>query len=170
MIRVAAALIWRGDRFFICRRPAGKARAFMWEFAGGKVEPGETPGQALVRECMEEIGVKVEVKEEFARVIHEYPDLTVELYLFDALIVSGEPQMLEHSAFAWICADEIGNYDFCPADVELLQQITKKDPLFRSQRQTLDTFLASGAINRKQYETSLSALAEKMGMSGRFIR
>ena len=64
MVRVAAALVWNGDEFFICRRPANKARALMWEFPGGKAEPGETLGDALVRECAEELGATVEVKKE----------------------------------------------------------------------------------------------------------
>ncbi len=167
MVRVAAALVWNGDKFFICRRPAGKARALLWEFPGGKAEPGETLGDALVRECAEELGAKVEVRSEFARVTHEYPDLTVELTVFDAVFADCEPQMLEHSAFAWISADGISNYEFCPADVEILDRIIKKDSLFRSQRETLMTLLSAGAITKAQYTESLCGMAQKMGMSGR---
>ena len=58
---VVAALIWRRERFLICQRPAQKARALQWEFAGGKVEPGETKEQALIRECQEELGVTLSV-------------------------------------------------------------------------------------------------------------
>ncbi len=170
MVRVVAALIWRGDEFFICRRPAGKARALLWEFAGGKVEPGETPEQTLVRECMEELGAKVSVKEQFAQVIHEYPDVTIELTLFDAVFDGCEPQMHEHSGFAWITASEIGNYEFCPADLEILDAIAKKDSLFRAQCETLGTLLSAGAISAAQYKTSLCTLACKMGMSGRVTR
>ena len=156
MVRVAAALIWKGDEFFICRRPANKARALMWEFPGGKAEPGETLSDALVRECAEELGATVEVKEEFARVT-----------VFDAVFADCEPQMLEHSAFAWISADGISNYEFCPADVEILDRIIKKDSLFRSQRETLMTLLSAGAITKAQYAASLCGMAQKMGMSGR---
>ena len=59
MVEVVAALIWRGDSFMICQRPAYKARGLLWEFVCGKVEPGETRPQALARECMEELGVKI---------------------------------------------------------------------------------------------------------------
>lgn len=86
---VVAALIWDKDKFMICQRPAHKARALLWEFVGGKVEPGETKEQALVRECREELAVTLSVGEVFMEVIHEYPDLTVRLTLFHATIADG---------------------------------------------------------------------------------
>ena len=78
---VVAALIWDHDKFMICQRPAHKARGLLWEFVGGKVEPGETREQALIRECQEELAVTLDVGEVFMDVIHEYPDLTVHLTL-----------------------------------------------------------------------------------------
>lgn len=65
MTEVVAALIWKESRFLICQRPAHKARGLLWEFVGGKVEPGETKEQALIRECQEELGVTVEVEDIF---------------------------------------------------------------------------------------------------------
>ena len=82
MTEVVAALIWDKDKFMICQRPAHKARGLLWEFVGGKVEPGETKEQALIRECQEELAVTLDVDEVFMDVIHEYPDLTVHLTLF----------------------------------------------------------------------------------------
>ena len=120
---VAAALIWGNGRFMICRRPAHKARGLLWEFVGGKVEPGETKQQALVRECMEELAVKVTVGDVFMELVHEYPDITVRLTLFNAAIAEGEPQLLEHCDIKWITPAEIGKYDFCPADEEILKKI-----------------------------------------------
>ncbi len=120
---VVAALIWRGKEFMICQRPAHKARGLLWEFVGGKVEPGETGEQALVRECREELGVTVSVGEPFMEVTHTYPDITVHLVLFHASIAEGEPQMLEHNDIRWITADEIGQYAFCPADEEILERL-----------------------------------------------
>lgn len=127
---VVAALIWRGKEFMICQRPAHKARGLLWEFVGGKVEPGETGEQALVRECREELGVTVSVGEPFMEVTHTYPDIAVHLVLFHASIVEGEPQMLEHNDIRWITADEIGQYAFCPADEEILERLrqTYADP------------------------------------------
>ena len=124
--KVVAALIWNGDRFMICQRPAHKARGLLWEFVGGKVEPGETKEQALVRECREELAVTISVGDVFMDVTHEYPDLTVHLTLFHATIAEGEPVMLEHNDIKWITPQEIPNYDFCPADVEILKEITAR--------------------------------------------
>lgn len=123
---VVAALIWRGKEFMICQRPAHKARGLLWEFVGGKVEPGETGEQALVRECREELGVTVSVGEPFMEVTHTYPDITVRLVLFHASIVEGEPQMLEHNDIRWITADEIRQYAFCPADEEILERLRRE--------------------------------------------
>ena len=120
---VVAALIWNGDKFMICQRPAHKARGLLWEFAGGKVEPGETKEQALIRECREELAVTISVGDVFMDVTHEYPDLTVHLTLLNATISEGEPQKLEHNDIKWITPSEISNYEFCPADVEILEKI-----------------------------------------------
>ena len=117
---VVAALIWDGGRFMVCQRPAHKARGLLWEFVGGKVEPGETKEQALVRECREELGITVAVGPVFMEVLHEYPDLIVHLTLFRASIAEGTPQKLEHNDIRWITPDEIGEYPFCPADEEIL--------------------------------------------------
>ena len=126
MTEVVAALIWQGETFMICQRPAHKARGLLWEFVGGKVEPGETKEQALIRECREELAVTVSVGEIFMDVVHEYPDLTVHLTLFHASIAEGEPQMLEHNDIKWITPREISQYAFCPADVEILEEITQR--------------------------------------------
>lgn len=123
MTEVVAALIFEGERFMICQRPAHKARGLLWEFVGGKVEPGETKAQALVRECREELGVTVEVGEVFMDVVHEYPDLTVHLTLFFASVACGTPQKLEHNDIHFITVDEIDEYAFCPADVSILARL-----------------------------------------------
>ena len=122
---VVAALIWDKDKFMICQRPAHKARGLLWEFVGGKVELGETKEQALIRECREELAVTLLVGEVFMDVVHEYPDLTVHLTLFNATIAEGVPQKLEHNDIKWITPSEISNYEFCPADEEILKKITE---------------------------------------------
>ena len=123
MTEVVAAVIWTKDTFMICQRPAHKARGLLWEFVGGKVEPGETKEQALIRECQEELAVTLSVGEVFMDVVHEYSDLTVHLTLFNATIAEGEPQKLEHNEIQWITPNEISNYEFCPADEEILAKI-----------------------------------------------
>ena len=120
---VVAALIWNGNTFMICQRPEHKARALLWEFVGGKVEPGETKEQALIRECQEELAITLSVGDVFMDVIHEYPDITVRLTLFNATITEGVPQKLEHNDIKWITPAEIKNYTFCPADEEILSKI-----------------------------------------------
>lgn len=120
---VVAALIWRGERFLACQRPAHKARGLLWEFVGGKVEPGETREQALVRECREELDVTVVPGEVFMEVVHEYPDLTVHLTLFHAALPEGEPKALEHNDLRWITVQEIDQLSFCPADEVILERL-----------------------------------------------
>ena len=125
MTEVVAALIWNREKFMICQRPAHKARGLLWEFVGGKVEPGESKEQALIRECQEELDVTLSVGSVFMDVVHEYPDLMVHLTLFNATISNGKPQKLEHNDIQWITPGEIPNYDFCPADDEILKKIVE---------------------------------------------
>ena len=111
MVEVVAALVHDTEnprRFLICQRPAHKARGLLWEFVGGKVEPGETKREALVRECREELGVAVSVGDVYMELTHVYPDLTIHLTLFHAEITDGVPQLLEHCAMDWITPEEIG--------------------------------------------------------------
>lgn len=126
MTEVVAALIWDGDRFMICQRPAHKARALLWEFVGGKVEAGETKEQALIRECREELDIIIDVGAVFTDVTHEYPDITVHLTLFHAAIRSGVPKLLEHNDLRWITASDIPRYPFCPADEEILRKLMER--------------------------------------------
>ena len=123
MTEVVAALIWDRDKFMICQRPAHKARGLLWEFVGGKVEPGETKEQALIRECQEELAITLSVGDVFMDLVHEYPDLIVHLTLFNAAILEGVPQKLEHNDIKWIRQGEIPNYEFCPADEEILDRL-----------------------------------------------
>ena len=103
MTEVVAALIWQGDKFMICQRPADKARG--------------------LRECKEELDIFLSVGNVFMDVVHEYPDLIVHLTLFNATIAEGEPQKLEHNDIKWIKPSEIPNYEFCPADKEILEKL-----------------------------------------------
>ena len=123
---VVAALIWEGERFLICQRPAHKARGLLWEFVGGKVEPGESKEQALIRECREELDITLSVGELFMEVTHVYPDITVRLSLVHAAIAEGTPKMIEHCDLRWITPAEVDAFDFCPADVEILERIVKE--------------------------------------------
>lgn len=125
-VDVVAALIWEKDKFLICQRPENKPRGLLWEFVGGKVEPGETLPQALSRECAEELAITVDVGSEFMQVIHTYPDILIRLTLFHCTISSGIPQMLEHRALRWIHPSQTDNFSFCPADADILKEIKRQ--------------------------------------------
>ena len=137
MTEVVAALIRDGDRFLACRRPPHKARGLLWEFVGGKVEPGETKEQALIRECREELDIDIAVGPMFMELTHEYPDLTVRLTLFRASIRRGEPRLLEHSEMRWLLPTELDGFDFCPADEEILNAIRERYAAVLSLRERL---------------------------------
>ena len=129
MVDVAAALIWDSSRrFMICQRPANKARGLLWEFVGGKAEPGETLEQALIRECREELDITVEVGSVYVSLIHEYPDITIRLTLFNCSISRGIPKLLEHNDMKWIYPRQIPEYDFCPADADILKMLMEEYP------------------------------------------
>ena len=132
MVEVVAALIWDGDRFLACQRPSNKARGLLWEFVGGKVEPGESREAALIRECREELAVTIEVGEPFMEVVHTYPDLTVHLSLFHASIAEGTPQKLEHNDIRWLTVDEIDQFSFCPADEQILTRLKNRNSYRKS--------------------------------------
>ena len=110
------------EKILFCKRVKNPYKG-LYNFVGGKVEPGETREQALVRECREELAVTVVPRDIFMEVTHEYPDLTVHLTLFRAEIAEGEPQKKEHAELAWITPGEIENYEFCPADEGILEKI-----------------------------------------------
>ncbi|MBQ7777450.1 MAG: (deoxy)nucleoside triphosphate pyrophosphohydrolase [Oscillibacter sp.] len=125
MMEVVAALIWGGEKekFLACQRPPHKARGLTWEFVGGKVEPGETLAEALVRECREELAVTLAVGKPLMDVVHEYPDVTVHLTLLEATVAEGEPRALEHHDIRWMTLKEAADYPFSPADQSFLERL-----------------------------------------------
>ena len=160
MVQVVAALIWDGERFLACQRPANKARGLLWEFVGGKVEPGETQKQALVRECREELDITVEPGEIFMEVDHEYPDLSIHLTLYNAVIASGTPTPLEHAALRWITTDEIDELEFCPADAQILKELKSRRPTVQAR------LFAMQDEKYRDFTAPLLPTLEKGGMIG----
>jgi 8-oxo-dGTP diphosphatase len=120
-VRVVAALIEQGGRFLIQQRLPGKRRALLWEFPGGKVEPGEADAQALEREGREELGVELEVGPERHQTGHAYSDLTVHLVVYSARIRSGTPVPLGAQALRWATPAEMRALPFCEADLPFLE-------------------------------------------------
>ena len=125
-VDVVAALLWDGKKFMICQRPEGKVRGLLWEFVGGKREPGETLEEALARECMEELGITVNVGNLFMEVLHAYEDLYIRLSLFHCTVDDGTPKKLEHNDIRWISPAEISDFQFCPADADIIKEIRRK--------------------------------------------
>ena len=118
MIDVTAAVIVRGGSVLLCQRPQGKHHAGLWEFPGGKTEPGETLEACVARECREELGIDLRVGRALACVTREGLRIT----FMAARIVRGEPQLLEHSALAWVTPQEARAYALCPSDAQMLAQ------------------------------------------------
>lgn len=123
IVNVVGAFVQKGKEILICRRPKNKAQALLWEFAGGKIEAGESKQTALVRECYEELAVTISVGKELCSVTYDYSEVTVNLTVFFATIVSGEPKCLEHEEIRWITAEQIDDFEFCPADIEIIEKI-----------------------------------------------
>jgi 8-oxo-dGTP diphosphatase len=122
-IRVVAALLRRGDEALVQQRGPKGARAFLWEFPGGKVEPGESESAALERECREEMDVQIAVGERLDEVSHAYADLEVELVLYATTLVSGEPKPLHAHTVRWVKIAKLAELPFCEADGPFLKAL-----------------------------------------------
>lgn len=121
MIEVAAAIIEDGNgRILIARRAKGKSQEGMWEFPGGKLEPGESPEACLRRELLEEMGIEIEPYAYFGINEHDYGTVKIRLIAYKARFVSGEIQLTDHDAYRWVSPEEFGEYTFAPADVPFL--------------------------------------------------
>ena len=124
IIEVVGAIIKDGDRYLVGQRPANKSQGGMWEFMGGKIEPGETPEQALARECREELALEIENERVIDSVVHEYPEKTIRLTLISCSPKTGSiPKALEHQQIRWVTRAEMDSLDFAPADRELIDVI-----------------------------------------------
>lgn len=124
IIEVVGAIIKDGDRYLVGQRPAHKSQGGLWEFMGGKIEPGETPEEALKRECLEELAVEIENERIIDSVVHEYPEKTIRLTLIECNPKKGSvPQALEHQEIRWVTIDQMKDIDFCPADKEWVEKL-----------------------------------------------
>ena len=124
IIDVVGAIIRDGDRYLVGQRAANKSQGGKWEFMGGKIEPGESPEQALARECREELSLEIENERIIDSVVHEYPDKTIRLILISCSAKPGSiPKALEHQQIKWVDRDEMNALDFAPADRELIEKL-----------------------------------------------
>ena len=123
IVEVVGAIIRDGDRYLVGQRAANKAQGGLWEFMGGKIEPGETPEQALARECREELALEIENEHIIDSVVHEYPEKTIRLTLISCSPKPGSiPKALEHQQIRWVTRAEMDTMDFAPADRELIRK------------------------------------------------
>ena len=129
MKEIAAAVIRRDGRLLLCRRAErpGDSCAGLWEFPGGKREPGESLEDCLVRECREELGVQVNPLRVREQLTHIYPEITVRLTFFDAELTGGEPETRVHTALVWALPEEWDRYPVCPADRPLLERLREEE-------------------------------------------
>jgi len=131
IIEVSAGLIFRSGRLLITQRYADAHLGGLWEFPGGKREPGETFEHCLARELREELGIRVEVGDRFESVTHAYPDKTVHLEFFLCGLPQGEPQPLGCAALKWVTRDELAAHEFPAADATLLQKLRANADFWR---------------------------------------
>ncbi len=123
MVKVAAAIIEENGKIFVCKRKEGGVCAYLWEFPGGKLEPGETPEEALIRECREELDAMVEPLGLFAEFPYSYPDRDIYFYFIRAKIVSGDVKLLVHTDSKWESPSEMKISEYCPADKDVIQKL-----------------------------------------------
>jgi len=123
MIKVVAAVIEDGGKFLICERGPGGNCPFLWEFPGGKIEPGESPSEAIIREIREELDLEIKPSEVLCEYPFAYPDREIYFYFIRAKIVSGEMKLNFHEDAKWIKPHDKAIFEFCPADIEAVNKL-----------------------------------------------
>ena len=122
-IRVVAGAVIRGEQVLVAQRARGSQRGSLWELPGGKVFPQESDGQALIRELDEELGIAVAITGLLGCSDYDYPDVCIRLVGLSCRLVSGEPEAREHAQIRWLCAEELSELDWAPADVPLIEPL-----------------------------------------------
>lgn len=127
-IVVTAAIIKDGKKFLIAQRKKGAHQEMLWEFPGGKVEPGESPESCLAREIREELNLIIQVEDIFQVVSHNYQDRHIILLCYNCLLVDGQPEKLDCQDFRWVTGEEMTGYEFAPADIPVVEKLTAIKP------------------------------------------
>lgn len=131
VIEVSAGLVFRHGLLLITRRPADAHLGGLWEFPGGKQDPGESAEDCLKRELIEELGIEVEIKELVETIDHDYPEKSVRLKFFRCIWLRNEPKAIGCEDFAWIGREQLARYSFPAADAQLLEKLEKSSELWR---------------------------------------
>ncbi len=124
-IEVVAAAIYQDGKVLAAQRGYGEFKGG-WEFPGGKIEPGETQEQAIVREIQEEMVATIEVVEKLGTVEYDYPTFHLTMHCFWATVKDGKLQLLEHEGAKWVDKETIHTVDWLPADVEIVEQVAER--------------------------------------------
>lgn len=125
-IHVVGAVIKSNNKILCAQRGPGKSLPFLWEFPGGKIEPGETDKEALEREIREELLCKIEVKNKVTTTLHEYDFGIVNLTTFECDLLEGEPSLTEHVAVKWLAVEELATLEWAPADIPAIEILMGK--------------------------------------------
>ncbi len=125
-MEVAVAIIEKEGKFLITQRKPGDSFGGLWEFPGGKVEPGESMEMALTREIEEEVGLRVEVGARRMVIRHQYSARAVRLHCFDCRVLDGEPRAIECAEWKWVDPSELGSFEFLPASRPLIEHLVKR--------------------------------------------
>ena len=124
IIKVVAAILQKEDKILIARKKEGKPLAGYFEFPGGKIEKGETPEESLARELMEEMNIKIDVKEDVGESIYDYGNgKVISLLGYISEIIDGEIKLSDHDRYEWVTLEEINNYKIAPADIPLIDKL-----------------------------------------------
>jgi 8-oxo-dGTP diphosphatase len=126
MQQVTAAILMKDKKIFIAKRPANDQLPHKWEFPGGKIEAGETPGECLKREMREEFGIDVRVGDYFCSSVYHYSHAEIELLAYFVDWVGGMMAPMAHAGIRWVMAQELSKFDFAPADVAIVERLQEK--------------------------------------------
>ena len=129
-IDVAAGLVFHRGKLLITQRRAADHLGGLWEFPGGKLDPGETFQGCLARELREELGIEISVGDELEDITHAYPEKTVRLKFFHCKLISGEAKAIHCDALEWVTREELANFQFPGADAQLLQILQRSPHLW----------------------------------------
>lgn len=124
-IKVVCGIIWKEGKVFIARRKPGKSLAGFWEFPGGKLEEGEEPEPALIRELQEELGMEVKISNHFGNKTHHYESFSIELIAYACEFIVASYNLTDHDEIAFVNPQELSDYQIAPADLFIVEMLSK---------------------------------------------